>query len=99
MKITEILNLVTTIAPYIFGAGGVLAFFQERKKRKIELQEQQSGALQEMQSAYETFVKQSMEVIKRLEGEVKELKYKIDEQKKEFHEYKEQCSGKKCNAI
>ena len=98
MKITELLTIITQIAPYLFGAGGILAFFQERKKHRLDLKKQETGALQEMQGAYETFVKQSMEVIGRLESEIKELKVKIDEQTEEFHEYKVRCSGK-CNAM
>ena len=98
MKIQELITIILQFAPYLFGASGLLAFFQERKKRKIDLKKQQSGALIEMQNAYERFVLQSMEVIERLENEVKELKDKIDEQKREFRAYKRECSGK-CKAV
>jgi len=37
MNTIELLDLFKQIFPYIFGGGGVLMFFGERRKRKIDL--------------------------------------------------------------
>ncbi len=94
MELQDLFDIITRIAPYLFGAGGLLAYFQERKKRKVELSHQEAGALQSMQLAYDTFVNNSMDIIKRLEKEVDTLNTKIEEQKKAFEDYKNQCTVK-----
>jgi len=94
MNTIELLDLFKQIFPYIFGGGGVLMFFGERRKRKIDLAQQETGALKSMQQAYDTFIGDANKVIGDLKKEVVELNKKIDQQHKDFEEYKNQCPSK-----
>ena len=90
MKITEVLGIVTSVAPYVFGAGGTLAYLSERSKRK-------ANALQGMQTAYDDFVKDARNIIDGLKIELSEVKTELKqvhkenrELKKDFSDYKKQ---------
>ena len=50
----------STILSYLLGSGGILAFVAERRKRKIELKQQDASALQTMQEAYDKFTADSL---------------------------------------
>ena len=84
----ELFNLIPQALPYVFGAGGLLAYFQERKKRQVELSNKEAGALQEMQRAYDEFVKDSRDIINGLRSELKEIKQELKEVKQDFREYR-----------
>jgi len=91
MTLQTIFENLPQIISYLFGAGGVFAFFQGRKERKIALKSQEIDAIQDLQQAYANFIKHSNELIDDLKNEVKELKEQIDRQENAFIEYKTQC--------
>lgn len=82
----------------LFGSGSFMAYFSERKKRKIENNKNEINALKEMQIAYDTFVGDSngkfSELRDLIEAQNEELKMlrplknKVEELSKELHEYK-----------
>ncbi len=84
----ELFTLIAQAVPYLFGAGGLLAYFQERKKRQVELSKQEAGALKEMQLAYDEFVKDSRENINILRTELKEVRKQLKTQNEELRAVK-----------
>ena len=84
-----IFQYLPQVAPYIFGAGGLMAYFQERKKRKVELSHKEAGALQSMQTAYDDFVKDAKAITESLKIEVSELKAELKEVKQDFRDYRQ----------
>lgn len=90
MNTNQLLNIAISVAPYVFGAGGILAYFTERNKRKIELATKEAGALQNMQKAYDEFVIHTKEVVNRLEKELTEVSKELKDVKKQFSDYKKE---------
>ncbi len=85
----ELFTIIAQSLPYLFGAGGFLAYFQERKKRQVELSNKEAGALQEMQRAYDEFVKDSRDIISVLRADLKEVKLELKEQNQELRAVKQ----------
>lgn len=94
MTIQTIIDNLPQIISYLFGAGGVFAFFQGRKERKIAIKLGEANAIQGLQTAYDNFIKHSNEVIEDLKNEVKELKAQIDRTEQAFQSYKKECTVK-----
>jgi hypothetical protein len=94
MKLQTIIDNLPQIISYLFGAGGVLAFFKGRKERQIAIKLGETNAVQGMQVAYDSFIKHSSEVVNQLQSEVKELHNQLCEIKKDFEDYKSQCKIK-----
>jgi CRISPR/Cas system CMR-associated protein Cmr5 small subunit len=94
MNLQTITENLPQIISYLFGAGGVFAFFQVRKERQIAIKLGEANAIQGLQQAYDNFIKHSNEVIEDLKKEVKELKDQIQRTEESFMKYKEDCTIK-----
>lgn len=71
-----LLENALSILTSLFGAGGVWAYYSERKKRKIEEKTLSADALQKMQEAYDRFTQDQKKRYTDLSDEVTELKKK-----------------------
>lgn len=66
------------IIPYIVGSGGIFAYFLERKKRVIDLKQQDASALQTMQDAYDKFTQDSLKRYEDLKEDHTRLEKKVE---------------------
>lgn len=83
-----LLNNWETVFGFIFGTGGVLAYFNERKKNKID-------AFSKMQEAYDGYVSDTTEKFEALRKLISDqnkeldllrpLKFKVETLSKELH--------------
>lgn len=76
------LSIITSL----FGAGGVYAYYSERKKRKIEEKQLSADALQKMQEAYDRFTSDQTKRYVELSEEISVLKKKYAELQTEVEE-------------
>jgi len=65
-----IFEYLPKVAPYIFGAGGLLAYFQGRKQRR-------ANAMASMQIAYDKFVEDNMAQNAELKQQISDLKKEL----------------------
>jgi len=89
MTVQELFPIIKQVSPYLFGGGGVLMFLTERKKRKIDLAQQETSALQSMQKAYDDFVKDARESINGFKSEINDLKKELKEVREDFRNYRQ----------
>ena len=81
---TWLIENTSLIIPYILGSGGILAYFFERRKRNIDLKQQDATALQTMQAAYDRFTEDSLKKFKDLQEEQDKLKEKFKKLEEDF---------------
>lgn len=81
---TWLIENTSLIIPYILGSGGILAYFFERRKRNIDLKQQDATALQTMQAAYDKFTEDSLKKFEDLQKEQEKLKEKFKKLEEDF---------------
>lgn len=72
-----LLDNIALLIPYIAGSTSIVAYFLERRKRHIDLKQQDATALQTMQEAYDKFTADSLKNYNDLKLDQDELKKKI----------------------
>lgn len=79
-----LLDNIALLIPYIAGSTSIVAYFLERRKRHIDLKQQDATALQTMQEAYDKFTADSLKKFKDLQEEQDKLKEKFKKLEEEF---------------
>lgn len=65
------------IIPTLFGTGGIALYGYERRKRKLEIHQEEINAFKEMQRAYDNYTSHTTEEFKKLQEKIKTLENEL----------------------